>query len=255
MDSLNLLKHFREYSDLGENITFTYPNSTDIHLTKLRNMVNLCTQNKKELEIAYLLMAYVFKTLLPGNKDFEEFQYKNNSIEIIEATRTRKIHSNCIMYSTVCCELFWAFGLKARQIICFPPTLNSDLGCHCMVHAYINGLNKWLLFDPSHCAMFRTRSGAFLNLSELRHLIVNEEPYVIFGAKLFNKKVDAQLKEFLPKYMVNFYSPKHNYFNCTSGESYEVNMLLPKCIMPPISDSNSNSLIHYTSNERDFYEF
>lgn len=254
MDVLSLLKHFREYGDFGENITFTYPNSADVQLTKVKNMVNLCTYNKSDLEIAYWLMGYVFKTLIPGNEDFEEFQFKNNSIEIIESTLSRRIHSNCIMYSTVCCELFWAYGLKARPIICFPPTLNNEFGCHCMIHAYIDSMKRWLLFDPSHCAMFRTQSGIFLDLPQLRYSIINEKPYVIFGAGIFNKNVNEQLKSFLPQYMFNFYSPKYNYFNCTSGESYEVNMLLPKCIMPQITDMYSNSQIHYTCNERDFYE-
>ena len=107
-------------------------------------------------------------------------------------------------------ELLLCYGIKSRLIVCRPADFHLNTGCHCMVHAYMKQLGKWIALDPANCASFRNNKGEFISISEIRRNIIEDKRYYVFCSDLRNSEV---LKNYLPYYLFAFFSLRNNGFN------------------------------------------
>jgi len=228
-DYVQILERYSDYSVAGNPVSFQYQDSDDINLSKIRVTTGLNFKHESDLEKALMIMNYVFRTLIRGNRDYVYYQKKCNTLDILSATKKNFIESNCLMYSVVLSEILLAFGIRARVVICRPYNFYENTNCHCMVHAFIRNLNKWVVLDPAYNAMYRDEKGLFLNIQELRNIIISREHYSIFSYREEKLKVMNEIKSYLPQYLVVFFSLQKNYFNCFSNtDNNVVNILMPK---------------------------
>lgn len=243
--SIKTLRYFSAYEKGSKPLMFTYSGKDDANFVMLRKFVKLNMNNKSDLEKAHILLNYTYNNLIPGNDHYDTLKENCNSIFILKKTKTDKIRSNCYMYSVVLTELLLCYGIKARLIICRPFDFYKNSNCHCMVHAYIKSIERWIALDPANCASFRDINGNFISISEIRKKIINDKYYSIFCS---TQKNSIMLKNYLPYYLFSFFSFENNGFNLyTSKELNRVNVLLPILFKTEV-DLDSNINIVYNDN-------
>ena len=217
-----VLQQYSEYERFIEPLNYEY---LQYETETILDNVKLNIGSNSDLEKAHILMNYTFKSLIPGNDDYPKVKDKCNSIFILNSTKAMRIKSNCYMYCVVLVELLLCYGIKSRVVICRPIEFYKTSDCHCMVHAYIKELKKWIALDPANCSSFRDKDGSFINVSEIRRKIIENKPYYVFCS---TRDHATMIKEYLPYYLGAFFSLRYNGFNLYSTEAHnEVNVLLP----------------------------
>lgn len=221
----DILRHYSEYENSIIPLSYNYAPSYDKSFDAIRNYVGLNLENKSDLEKVHILLNYTFKSLFPGNEDYLKMYNRCNSLFILQRTQTNGIKSNCYMYCVVLTELLLCYGMKSRMVICRPFDFYKNTDCHCMVHTYIKDQKKWIALDPANCGSFRDEKGFFLSIPEIRRKIIENKKYFVFCS---TKENSAIIKNYLPYYLVSFFSFKNNGFNSyASSTPNNVNALFP----------------------------
>jgi hypothetical protein len=224
-DSKEILRYFSEYENTINPLPYIYPPSNNEDFDALRKYIKLDLKNKSNLEKVHILLNYTFKNLISGNDNYSTIRNKCNSLFILNATKTSAIKSNCYMYCVVLTELLLCYGIKSRLVICRPFDFYKNTDCHCMVHAYIKELHKWIALDPANCASFRDEDGNFISIPEIRKKIIENKTYSIFCS---TKNNSLMIKNYLPYYLFAFFSFEINNFNSyASSTPNAINVLLP----------------------------
>lgn len=220
-----ILRFYSEYENAINPLSYCYLQSNNGNFDTLRNLMKLKLDNKSDLEKIHILLNYTFKTLISGNDDYSKMSDKCNSLYILTQTKTNAIKSNCYMYCVVLTELLLCYGIKARLVICRPFDFYKNTDCHCMVHAYVEELQKWIALDPANGASFRDENGSFISIPEIRRKIIENKKYFVFCSTQYNS---LMLKNYLTYYLFSFFSFEINGFNSyTRGVPNSVNVLLP----------------------------
>lgn len=223
--NIDILRYCSNYDNNIVPLSYNYSQSDNEKYNELRKYVKLNLDNKSELEKAHILLNYTFKNLISGNDDYQKLNDKCNSLFVLNTTKTKGIQSNCYMYCVVLTELLLCYGIKSRLIICRPFDFYKSTDCHCMVHAYIKELGKWIALDPANCASFRDEKGVFLSIPEIRKKIIEDKKYFIFCS---TNNHSAMIQNYLPYYLLTFFSFKDNGFNSYSSNVLNhINALLP----------------------------
>jgi len=82
---------------------------------------------------------------------------------------------NCVCLSVILTECLLAIGIKAKTVFIMPCS-PYDGDNHCVTQAYITGINKWVMLDPTLNAYFTNQQEDYLSLLELRNCLANHEP-------------------------------------------------------------------------------
>ena len=114
-------------------------------------------------------------------------QVPMNSLDLLDAAYGKGPEHgiNCVCLSIVLTECLLAIGLKAKTVLIMPCS-PYDGDNHCVTQAYITGINKWVMLDPTLNTYFTNKQGTYLSLLELRSHLANQEPVLFNDEAKYN---------------------------------------------------------------------
>ena len=122
---------------------------------------------------------------------------------------------NCVCLATILTDCLLSIGIKARTVYIMPCS-PYDFDNHCVTHAYIESMGKWVMLDPTLSAYFMNEEGLSLSLFELREHLANQE------AVVFNDKVkynDEGWNDDIAKEFIEYFAKNLFYFQTYDGDS------------------------------------
>jgi hypothetical protein len=161
---------------------------------------------EKSLNILFWLCEHVYHN---GNYDNH---VPMNALDLLEYAYGKGTEQalNCLNLSYILTECLLGIGVPARTVLIFPLS-PYDSDNHVVTHAYIAGLDKWIMLDPTWCAYFKDTDGNILDIVELRaflaegrELILNEE-FARNGARFISNSEQVEYyKRYLAKNLFYF---------------------------------------------------
>lgn len=267
---LTTLKKAKEYSlnQSRDFPKFTYQDSGDVNLKRIRREFNLDSIAGKGNEISKLLnvMHWVHNVVRHdgggGNPSLK------NAIDLVKVCQIENRGLNCRMMAVILNECYLSLGYKSRMITCMPKPLEFN-DCHVINAVFSNQLDKWIWLDPTNDAYVMDEKGELLGLQEVRDRLINDQPLILNPEANWNRQMSQTKESYLYNYMAkNLYrleTPIHstyNYETDENGKTVEYMQLLPLDGVnqkPEIEvDSNNISKMIYkryiTNNPNQFWE-
>ena len=221
---LTILKKAKsyDYNQSREIPKFTYLNSDDEHLKRIKKDFKLDSIAGKGNEISKLIniMNWVHNIVKhDGNSNNPTLQ---NAIDLVNVCKIENRGVNCRMLATILNECYLSMGYKSRMITCKPKPLKFQ-DCHVINSVYSNQLNKWIWLDPTFAAYVMNEKGELLGLQEVRERLINDEPLILNPEANWNRKNSQTKENYLYNYMAkNLYrleTPLHSTYNYETKEN------------------------------------
>jgi hypothetical protein len=212
---LDLLIEYSLYDTVETNdIDFTYMDSSNQNLRNLRNKYDLqnIAGGGDELSRITNLMFWVNDSL--RHDGGSQNPYPPNADNIIETCRNENRGVNCRMLATVLNEFYLSMGFKSRFVTCKPYERDFD-DCHVVTIVYSTQLDKWIMMDPSFAGYFKDENDTFLDLSEVREKLINDEE-LNFSEHLNHNGgsyTEQTYKTYMAKNLFRFDCPRESEFN------------------------------------------
>lgn len=218
IDYMGILKNAKKYNVKDHKVLppFTYQDSSNADLVKLRKFYNLDSIAGQGNEISQILnlLHWIHNSVSHdgqrGNPDIK------NALYMIEVCKKEKRGLNCRGLAISLNECYLAMGFKARFLTCMPKdSIFND--CHVINTVYSQDLQKWIYLDPTHDAYVMNEYGILLSVEEVRERIINGKPLILNPTANWNYKESTMKETYLYNYMAkNLYrieSPLHSKFN------------------------------------------
>jgi hypothetical protein len=248
---LEKLKEYPLYDNEETNtFSFSYMDSSNANLHNLKATYNLETiaGDGDELSKITNLMFWVNTNLKHGGNS--KNPYPPNANNIIETCKREDRGVNCRMFAIVLNEFYLSTGFKSRMVTC-EPFKHKFTDCHVVTIVYSNQLNKWIMMDPSFAGFFKDENDIFLDLSEVRKKLINNETLIISNYLNHNrdKYTKQEYKTYMSKNLFRFEcSVKSEYnYEALSSDQKKFIELIP---LNYVSDSSNNI---YTRNSMVFW--
>lgn len=229
---LERLITYAEYKNetVDLNHVFTYMDSSDTNLTKLKNKYNLdsIAGNNNEIDKIINLMLWVYN-VLPYNGQSGLIS-PANSLYLLESEKAKNGGINCKLKSVVLNEVYLAMGYPSRVVHCMPKG-NNSIESHFIISVYSTELDKWIFMDPSVGAYLKDENGEFLSIQEFRENLIS------------GKKIILNDEAELPADLYFHYMSKNMFrFNCSFNSGFnDGNTDNTSCNLYPILYLESNS--------------
>lgn len=189
---------------------FTYMDSSDVNLRKVRLYFNLDSIAGTGDEISKIknILFWVHNVVRhDGSSDNPELK---NAIDLVDICKREKRGVNCRMMATILNECYLSMGFKSRFVTCLPCNPN-DTDCHVINIVYSHTRNKWIWVDPTFNAYVTDNKGDMLSIEEVREKIIKNKPLIINKEANWNNINQETKEHYLDVYMAkNLY-----YFSCS----------------------------------------
>jgi len=232
---LTTLKRAQEYSSKQsrELPLFTYQDSSDANLKRIRQAFNLDSIAGKGNEVSQLLnMKHWVHNIVRHDGSTGNPTLKN-AIDLVKVCQAENRGINCRMIAVILNECYLSMGYKSRMITCMPKPLEFN-DCHVINSVYSEQLNKWIWLDPTFAAYVMNEKGELLGLQEVRSRLINDQPLILNPDANWNRQSSQTKEYYLYTYMAkNLYrleTPVHSTYNYETnkiGKTVEYIQLLP----------------------------
>jgi hypothetical protein len=177
------LQRLRAYADykmevINSKYVFSYMDSSDINLCKLRNKYNLdsVAGNGNESAKIINLMKWVHNVVpYDGHSGYLK---PANSLYLLECETAKKKGLSCFMKSIVLNDVYLAMGYPSRIVHCMPKGDNF-IEDHYINMVYSKKLNKWIYMDPAVRGYFKDENGTLLSIQQLRQKLIDGKKIVL----------------------------------------------------------------------------
>ncbi|HVM61979.1 MAG TPA: S41 family peptidase [Verrucomicrobiae bacterium] len=218
-EHLAILRQHADYArDTGTNsVTFTYQSMQDPDLTRFRDTWKLesIAGNGDDASRVLNLLHWVHTQVRhDGNSTNPE---PRNALHLLEVCQKEGRGVNCRMMATILNEACLALGYKARHITCLPLD-KGDTDCHVITAVWLEGLQKWVYFDPTFEAYFTDPQGILLSFPEVRTRMIKGEPLVLSKGANWNgqEKDPDEYLDYMAKNFVKLRCPQQSSFGYES---------------------------------------
>ncbi len=162
------------------NVDFSYADSSDENLTRLRDMYNLqkIAGQGTETDRIINLTRWVYQ--LTGHANEPEIPKELNAFSLIRLAKDEHMQINCYMKTVILNEIFLAMGLSSRWTHLLPHSREEDQS-HFVTSVYSPALGKWILMDPDFGVYVTDEKGTILGVAEIRKRLIAGEPAVVKG--------------------------------------------------------------------------
>ena len=159
------------------NIIPTYPfdYENDINalkkLNKSHNLDSIFRADMNELEKLTALMVYTYNFMEGGRKPTPDEKWQITSPSAITITNLRReegIGGTSEHYAALFCQLTLSCGFNSRLVSMHTFDDNGQLQKNDVCEVYLNGYDKWAVFDTYNRATYYFREGNPLSALELR---------------------------------------------------------------------------------------
>ena len=159
-------------------VTYSYADSSDENLRKLRDMYDLETTAGKGSETDRIinLTRWVFQ--LTGHASNPQIPEELNAFNLIRLAKDEHMQINCYMKTVILNEVFLAMGFFSRWTHLLPSSHEEDVS-HFVTSVYSISLGKWILMDPDLGAYVTDEKGNILGVAEIRNRLIAGEPLVV----------------------------------------------------------------------------
>lgn len=201
VDFLNVFSEYN-YNEKNEDFVFDFilsDNQLD-RIKKIYDYKNCINENSFKTMVR--LMVWVFDQLLGDGMCIPPSRF--NTEIVLDLTKSKNLYSNCYMYATVLNEIYLSMGFFSRMVRCMPIDLSYN-DCHCVVEAFCQEYNKWIIFDAANKAYYVNKSMIPLNLFELRETIRNNQPVIV---PMMSRSETSKLIEYWTRNLIRFESYK-----------------------------------------------
>ena len=232
---LTTLKNAKKYS-LNQSRKlpkFTYQDSSDVNLKRIRKDFNLDSIAGKGNEVSKLLNMMHWVHNIVRHDGGSSNPTLKNAIDLVNVCQVENRGVNCRMMAVILNECYLSMGYKSRMITCMPKPLKFN-DCHVINSVYSKQLNKWIWLDPTFDAYVMNEKGELLGLQEVRSRLTNDQPLILNPEANWNRQNSQTKENYLYNYMAkNLYrleTPIHSTYNYETkekGKTIEYMQLLP----------------------------
>jgi hypothetical protein len=232
---LTTLKKAKKYSlnQSRELPKFTYQDSSDVNLKRIRKDFNLDSIAGKGNEVSKLLNIMHWVHNIVRHDGGSSNPTLKNAIDLVNVCQVENRGINCRMMAVILNECYLSMGYKSRMITCMPKPLKFN-DCHVINSVYSKQLNKWIWLDPTFDAYVMNEKGELLGLQEVRNRLTNDQPLILNPEANWNRQSSQTKENYLYNYMAkNLYrleTPIHSTYNYETkekGKTVEYMQLLP----------------------------
>jgi len=232
---LTTLKKAKKYSlnQSRELPKFTYQDSSDVNLKRIRKDFNLDSIAGKGNEVSKLLNMMHWVHNIVRHDGGSSNPTLKNAIDLVNVCQVENRGVNCRMMAVILNECYLSMGYKSRMITCMPKPLKFN-DCHVINSVYSKQLNKWIWLDPTFDAYVMNEKGELLGLQEVRNRLTNDQPLILNPEANWNRQNSQTKENYLYNYMAkNLYrleTPIHSTYNYETkekGKTVEYMQLLP----------------------------
>lgn len=201
IDYSELLKQSAEYTkgDAKELPPFTYMNTDDSNLVKIRKYFNLdsIAGNRDEISQIKNMLTWAHNVVRHDGNSYNPEE--RNAIAMVELCRKENRGINCRMMAQLLNECYLAMGFKSRYVTCMPQVMIND--CHVINSVYSRTLKKWLWMDPTFNAYVSDDKGNLLGIADVRERLRKGEPLVLNEDANWNNQEKETKEHYLDYYM------------------------------------------------------
>ena len=159
-------------------VDFSYADSSDENLVRLRDMYNLETIAGQGTETDRIINLTRWVYQLTGHANEPEIPKELNAFSLIRLAKDEHMQINCYMKTVILNEIFLAMGLSSRWTHLLPHSHEEDES-HVVTSVYSPALGKWILMDPDFGVYVTDEKGAILGVAEIRKRLIAREPLVV----------------------------------------------------------------------------
>ena len=222
-----------DYNQSRKIPAFTYQDSSNVNLRRIRKEFHLDSIAGKGNEISQLLNMMHWVHNIVRHDGSSNNPALKNAIELVKVCRTENRGINCRMMAVILNECYLAMGYKSRMVTCMPKPLKFN-DCHVINTVYSKQLGKWIWLDPTFDAYVMNEKGELLGIQEVRDRLINGKPLILNPEANWNRQNSQTKENYLYRYMAkNLYrleSPVHSQYNLETkekGKTIEYIQLLP----------------------------
>jgi len=256
---LTTLKKAKKYSlnQSREFPKFTYQDSSDVNLKRIRRDFNLDSIAGKGNEVSKLLNMMHWVHNIVRHDGGSSNPTLKNAIDLVNVCQVENRGINCRMMAVILNECYLSMGYKSRMITCMPKPLKFN-DCHVINSVYSKQLNKWIWLDPTFDAYVMNEKGELLGLQEVRNRLINDQPLILNPEANWNRQNSQTKKNYLYNYMAkNLYrleTPIHSTYNYETkekGKTIKYMQLLPldginQEPQTKVNNNNKSNMIYKT---------
>ena len=165
-------------SGYSVKVDFSYADSSDENLTRLRDMYNLETIAGQGTETDRIINLTRWVYQLTGHANEPEIPKELNAFNLIRLAKDEHMQINCYMKTVILNEIFLAMGLSSRWTHLLPHSHEEDES-HFVTSVYSSALGKWILMDPDFGVYVTDEKGAILGVADIRNRLIAGEPLVV----------------------------------------------------------------------------
>lgn len=238
---LERLRTYAEYKNetVNSDHVFSYMDSSDANLSKLKNKYNLdsIAGCGNELDKIINLMKWVH-TVLPydGHSGYIK---PANTLYLLECEKAKNKGINCLLKSSILNEVYLAMGYPSRTVHCMPKG-NNFMEDHFITMVFSKDLKKWIYMDPSTGGYLKDENGNLLSIQEVRDRLIKGEKIILNSDAIL--PVDLYL-HYMSKNLFRFECPLRSEFNDESNDNEKVSCRLYPKLYIDLNPKKSNDII------------
>ena len=230
---LHRLREYAEYKNepVVSKYVFSYMDSTDVNLHRLKNKYNLdsLAGTGDELSRIVNLMKWVH-TVVPydGHSGYIK---PANSLYLLEWGKATTRGLSCFMKSIVLNDVYLAMGYPSRVVHCLPKGDNF-IEDHYVNIVYSKKLDKWIFMDSAVGGYLEDEHANLLSIQGVKRRLIDEQKVVLND--------DAELPEFV---YLHYLSKNLFRFECSFASEFNFESEGEKvyCDLNPMSYADSSS--------------
>jgi hypothetical protein len=164
-------------ADYPFDVRFTYADSTDDDLRRLRDTYDLRTVAGQGSEPDQIinLMSWVYSLASHGNEP--AIPEERNAFTFIHQATVEQKQINCYMKTVILNEVYLSMGFPSRHTHLLPYSEEEE-GSHFITSVYSRMLGRWILMDPDFGIYVTDEQGEILGVDEVRRRLAAGDPLV-----------------------------------------------------------------------------
>ena len=179
-----LLKMMDDFQDDGSNVEIKYLLDDDYQeLCSAYNLRDIAG-DEDDFGKAVNLLKWISSNIHHYG-DYDN-HVKNTAMDLFEYSFGKGSEKgiNCSSLSAALTECLLAIGIKARAVYIMPFS-PYDVDNHVVCEAWVESLDKWVMFDPTY-NLYALRNNEPLNVLELRRLLADRKDVVFNNEANYN---------------------------------------------------------------------
>jgi len=248
---LDKLKEYPLYDNEEQvNYSFSYMDSSNVNLHNQKEKYKLDSIAGEDDELSKITNLMFWVNTNVRHDGSAKNPYPQNANNIIETSKRENRGVNCRMLAIVLNEFYLSMGFKSRFVTCEPYELKFT-DCHVVTIVYSNQLNKWIMMNPSFAGYFKDENDVFLDLSEVRKRLINNETLIISNFLNHNRGryTKQEYKTYMSKNLFRFVCPvksEYNYEALNSNQKKYIELIPVNYISDGSSDIHTkNSIVFW----------